>query len=202
MNTVREIDSETVSGGTLRQQPVITVFVCANCARPGKESTSAGRARPTLPEFDWPFPIERIVLPCSGRIQPEHILKTFESGADLVLIVACEGSNCHYVEGSPRCLRRVEFIRSILEEIGLGEERLLLSYLPGSASEDLLVDAGKKVTETDSDSLDVRIVKIRDHVVKSLDMLCPNPLRQIDATVVSGSNPREGLDITDDSKNE
>ena len=180
MNIVSEIYSETVSNVSRIQSPVVTVFVCANCARPGKESTSARRTRPTLPEFGWPFPVEQIAVPCSGRIQPEHILKTFESGADLVLIVACEGDNCHYVEGSPRCLRRVEFIRSILEEIGLGEERLLLAYLPGSASDDLLIAAGKTAKETNTDSADLRVARIRDHAVKALDMLSPNPLRLID----------------------
>jgi len=181
MKTVREFGSEGTTGEAEVTQPVLTVFVCSNCVRPGKKPNSTDRTRPILPEFDWPFPVERIVVPCSGRIQPEHILKTFESGADLVLIIACEGDNCHYIEGSPRCFRRVEFIRSILEEIGLGEKRLLLAYLPGSASEDLLVAAGKSTTKTESASLNKRIVKIRDHVVKTLGVLSPNPLRQIDA---------------------
>jgi F420-non-reducing hydrogenase iron-sulfur subunit len=190
MNTVRETDSDALPGGAGIQQPVVTVFICSNCARPGKKSTSANRVRPTLPEFVWPFPVDQIVVPCSGRIQPEHILKTFESGADLVVIIACQEDNCHYIEGSPRCFRRVEFIRSILEEIGLGEERLLLVYLPGSASEDLLVSAGKTAPATKSDSLEKRIVKIQDHMVKTLEMLSPNPLRQIDAAEVSGSDSR------------
>jgi F420-non-reducing hydrogenase iron-sulfur subunit len=202
MNTAREIDSDALPGGAGAQLPVVTVFVCANCARAGKKSTSANRTRPALPEFVWPFPVDQIIVPCSGRIQPEHILKTFESGADLVVIIACQEDNCHYIEGSPRCFRRVEFIRSILEEIGLGEERLLLAYLPGSASEDLLVTAGKTATARESDALDKRIAKIRDHVVKALDMLSPNPLRQIDAAEVSGSNSRERLDRTNDRKNE
>jgi F420-non-reducing hydrogenase iron-sulfur subunit len=202
MNTARGIDSDTLPGGAEIQQLFVTVFVCANCARPGKKYTSANRTRPALPEFVWPFPVDQIMVPCSGRIQPEHILKTFESGADLVVIIACQEDNCHYIEGSSRCFRRVEFIRSILEEIGLGEERLLLAYLPGSASEDLSVAAGKTATATESDSLDRRIVKIRDHVVKTLDMLSPNPLRQMDAVEVPGSDSREGLDRTNDSKNE
>ena len=84
----------------------------------------------------------------------------------------------------------MEFIRSILGEIGLGEERLLLAYLPGSAAEDLLVATGKTAAKTKPDLLNGRIVKIRDHVVKTLDMLSPNPLRKIDAAEVSGSDSR------------
>ena len=32
----------------------ITMFVCANCARPGKELTSAVRARSAVPDFNLP----------------------------------------------------------------------------------------------------------------------------------------------------
>ena len=190
MITIKEIDTGIAFESEVTQEPPVTVFICANCGRAGKTHTSAKRCRPTIPDFNWPFPVEQIVVPCSGRIQPEHVLKTFESGADLVLIIACEEDNCHYIEGSPRCFRRVEFIRSILEEIGLGEERLLLAYLPGSAAEDLLVAAGKPATITRPYSLNRQIAKIRNYVVKSLHMLSPNPLRKIDAAEVSRSNSR------------
>ena len=128
MRIAWEITTETVPEELELQAPPVSVFVCANCARPGKISTSAGRAKPTLPDFKWPFPVEQVVVPCAGRIQPEHLLKTFEAGADLALIVACESDNCHYIEGSKRCDRRVEFVRSLLKEIGLGDERLLLDF--------------------------------------------------------------------------
>jgi F420-non-reducing hydrogenase iron-sulfur subunit len=197
MSAVTEIDSETASGIVGVEAPHVSVFVCANCARPGKKSTSAGRTRPTLPDFGWPFPVEQIVVPCAGRIQPEHVLKTFESGDDVVMIVACDGDNCHYIEGSTRCTRRVEFIRSILEEIGLGEERLQLSFLPGSAAEDMLATAGKKTT--DSEPSDARVVSVREQTIHALEMLSTNPLRLIDAAQAIGSDTRERLDARDDS---
>jgi F420-non-reducing hydrogenase iron-sulfur subunit len=202
MSTVREIDTETIPEETEAQAPPVTVFVCANCARPGKESTSAGRPRPAVPDFNWPFPVDRIVVPCAGRIQPEHVLKTFEAGADLVSIIACEGDNCHYIEGSARCTRRVEFIRSIIEEIGLGGERLLLAFLPGSAAEDLLADSGKPAQAANSDSLAARIISVREETVRTLKILPKNPLRPADADEVPGKNIREGLDITDDNKDQ
>jgi len=108
----------------------VTVFVCANSARPGRKVTSAGRARPVVPDFKWPGRVRQIVIPCAGRLQPEHVLKAFESGSSVVSIIACQDDNCHFIEGSRRCALRVDYVRSILNEIGLGDERLLLSYLP------------------------------------------------------------------------
>lgn len=199
MNKEREIDTETIPRAEDVQKPVVSVFVCANCARPGKAPTSAGRSRPSVPAFGWPVAVQQVTLPCAGRIQPEHILKTFEAGADLVAVIACEGENCHYIEGSKRCARRVEFIQSILEEIGLGEERLLLFSLPGSAAEDMLVTAGRAVETIDFESLNQKISSIREQTVKALEILPPNPLRLEDAGEVPCRNNREGTDIKDDS---
>jgi F420-non-reducing hydrogenase iron-sulfur subunit len=154
----------------------VTVFMCANCARPGKELSSAGRARPEVPDFSWPMNFKQVVIPCTGRLQPEHVLRAFESGSSLVLVVACEGDNCHYVEGSRRCSRRVDYVRSILKEIGLEEDRLQLSYLPGSAKDDLTL-AAHKVSGNGSGSWDARIAAIRDQALQSFHSLPPNPLQ-------------------------
>ena len=101
----------------------VTVFLCAKCARPALAPTSAGRPRPATPDFGWPWPVQQVLLPCTGRLQPEHVLKAFESGADLVCAVACQEDNCHYLEGSQRCARRVDYLRSILQAVGLSGER-------------------------------------------------------------------------------
>ena len=115
----------------------VTVFLCANSARGGVVPPAGVRLRPSLPPVQWPFSAKEIVLPCAGKIQPEHILKAFEAGADLVCVIACDGDNCHYLEGSHRAENRVEYVRLLLDELGLGRERLLLFHLPGSAREDM-----------------------------------------------------------------
>jgi F420-non-reducing hydrogenase iron-sulfur subunit len=155
----------------------ITMFVCANCARAGKELTSAGRARPVVPDFNLSGRVQSIVVPCAGRLQPEHLLRAFETGSSVVSIVACREDNCHYAEGSPRCALRVEFVQSILKEIGLGEGRLLLSHLPGSASEDLAMAAGKSTGSIDADLLNAQIASIRDRIFEALLAHPPNPLQ-------------------------
>ena len=169
----------------------ITMFVCANCARPGKKTTSAGRVRPAVPDFNLPGRVQRIIVPCTGRLQPEHVLKAFESGSSLVSVVACEENNCHYIEGSRRCALRLDYIRSILKEIGLGEERLLLSHLPGSASEDMALASGKPASGNHSDSLGARIAAIRDQAIEALRCLAPNPLLQLPSTGPNGDSHRQ-----------
>jgi coenzyme F420-reducing hydrogenase delta subunit len=155
-----------------------TVFVCANCARPAKELTSAGRTRPAVPDFNWPQHFQQIVVPCAGRLQPEHILKAFESGSSIVSVIACREDNCHFIEGSKRCARRVDYIRSILKQIGLGDERLLLSYLPGSAAEDMNASAPGHVPGNGSDEVNKRIIEIRARAMHVLRNYPSSPLKQ------------------------
>jgi F420-non-reducing hydrogenase iron-sulfur subunit len=162
---------------TIPEQRAIAVFVCANCARQGKAPSSSGRSRPVVPDFNWPIPFKQVVVPCTGRLQPEHVLKAFESGASVVSVIACQDDNCHYVEGSPRCTRRIDYIRSLLNEIGLGEERLLLFHLPGSASEDLAMSAGKASSKEDQDSINDQIAAIRKRAIEVLGSHPPNPLQ-------------------------
>lgn len=164
----------------------ITLFVCANCARPGKAPTSAGRTRPAVPDFNLPGRVEQIILPCTGRLQPEHVLRAFESGSSIVSVVACREDNCHYAEGSRRCALRVDYIRSILKEIGLGEGRLLLSYLPGSASEDLALSAHKEIHPAATDSLSAMIADLRIRTMEAFELHPPNSLRQSPSDTSAG----------------
>ena len=175
--------------------------MCENCARPGQTPDSGGRPRPTLPTFDWPIPVRELLLPCTGRLQPEHVLKAFESGADLVCAIACEEDNCHYLEGSGRCTRRVDYLRRILDEVGLGGERLLLFHLPGTAAEDTALGAGRPVTAGAPEAGDARIAAIRAGVLQALDGLAPNPL-QIEPVADGVEDAYLQVDISDDDNPE
>jgi coenzyme F420-reducing hydrogenase delta subunit len=156
--------------------PYVTVFMCANCARGGKTPEFANRSRPDLANFDWPFPVQEVLVPCTGRLQPEHVLKAFESGARLVCAVACREDNCHYAEGSKRCARRVDYLRGVLDEVGLGAERLMLFHLPGTAAEDMALCAGRPVPTSSAEEVAAEIAVIRQAVLLALDDLTPTPL--------------------------
>jgi coenzyme F420-reducing hydrogenase delta subunit len=179
----------------------ITVFVCANCARPGQAPTSAGRPQPVVPNFGWPWPVREILVACTGRLQPEHVLKAFESGSEVVSMVACQEDNCHYIEGSKRCARRADYLRSILDVIGLGGQRLMLFHLPGTAAEDMALAAGRPAPACDSEALDAQAAAIRDQVVEALAALPPSPLHQARAAGHAEETCRE-VDISYDDNEE
>jgi coenzyme F420-reducing hydrogenase delta subunit len=169
-----------------------TVFVCANCVRPGRVPTSAARPPPDVPDFQWPVSVRQILLPCTGRLQPEHVLKAFEAGADVVCAVGCQEDNCHYLEGSKRCARRLDHVRSILQEIGLGSERLLFFTLPGTAAEDMALGAGVPAPARASPPTADLIGAIRDRVVATIEGLPPSALRLSPADEAASIPPGSG----------
>lgn len=156
--------------------PYVTIFVCANCARGSTTPEYANRSRPNIPSFGWPLPVQEVLVPCTGRLQPEHVLKAFESGARLVCAVACREDNCHYIEGSKRCARRVDYLRGILDEVGLGAERLMLFHLPGTAAEDMALSAGRPAAPFSAEAVEAEVSAIRDAVLLALESLTPTPL--------------------------
>ncbi len=74
-------------------------------------------------------------LPCSGRIEPGHLMRALESGADKVYIITCPEGACRYREGNSRALKRLEYTQGLIEEVGLERERLELIRLnPGTVT--------------------------------------------------------------------
>jgi len=178
----------------------ITMFVCANCARPAREMSAAARRRPVVPDFDLPGAVRSIVVPCTGRLQPEHILKAFEAGSHVVGVVACREDNCHHAEGSRRCALRVDYIRSILNEIGLGDGRLQISYLPGSASEDLALASGVSRASNRGDSLQAQLLGIRSRILEAFRAYPPNPLKFSPSAAGKSGAEESGLGGGDDDE--
>jgi len=156
---------------------VIVTFVCENSARAGRVPTSGRRSRPETPNFAWPFPVQEIVVPCAGRLQPEHLLKAFEDGADAVGVVCCEEGNCHHHEGNKRCRRRIAAVSAVLEEIGLGKGRLMQFFLPGSAVQDMALGVGAAAPIAADPTLAKKVAAVRDEFVARVTALPATPLR-------------------------
>jgi len=175
----------------------ITVFLCANCARGGVRPSPTGH-RPVKPEFDWPFAAREVMVSCTGKLQPEHLLKPFEAGSDAVCVIACEEDNCHHLEGSRRVRRRVEYVARLLDEVSLGGQRVMLFHLPGSAREDMF--AGDN-TPAPPEVLGEQLRAVREKIVARVESLAPNPLRDPQAPKETTKPPTEP-DSTDDSDNE
>jgi len=131
--------------------------------------------------------VHEIAFPCTGRLQAEHLLKAFEAGADAVCVITCAGNDCHYLEGSRRAERRVEYVRELLDEIGLGGQRLLIFHVAASAPADATLGGpqngpspGSQPSEGDFGS---RAAETCERVMARLGALQPTPLRQDRAAV-------------------
>ena len=169
--------------------PSITAFICANGTREGHPA-SALRPRPEAPHFDWPFAAQEVLMPCVGRIQPEHLLKAFEDGSDLVCIVACREHNCHNLEGSLRGKRRLEYVQQLLAQIGLDERRLMWFSLPGSAREDMAAGAAPGTPSGAASSASrsapsPETAEITKQIAGRLKTLAPSPLRKFHPSQIS-----------------
>jgi F420-non-reducing hydrogenase iron-sulfur subunit len=66
---------------------------------------------------------------CSGRVDPQFVLKAFNEGADGVLISGCHPGDCHYQEGNYNALRRHRLLSKMLEQFGIEKERFRLEWV-------------------------------------------------------------------------
>lgn len=80
-------------------------------------------------EKEYGSDVQFFPLPCSGRIEPLHLLRALESGADTVYLVTCPEGACRYTEGNERAGKRLKYVQGLLTEIGLDPERLELVRL-------------------------------------------------------------------------
>ncbi len=63
-------------------------------------------------------------MPCSGRVEPVHLLRALEEFADAAYVIACPDGACRNFEGNLRAKKRIERTKSIIESIGLERERV------------------------------------------------------------------------------
>lgn len=114
-------------------EPKIVGFCCNWCTYGGADA--AGTAR-----MQYPPNVRIIRVMCSGRVEPQFILKAFREGADGVLVTGCHLGDCHYDAGNYKLDRRMRLVYKLLDEIGIGRERVYHDWI--SASE------GEKFAET------------------------------------------------------
>ena len=84
-----------------------------------------------------------ISLPCSGKANLLYFLKAFETGADGLILITCSKNECRYLEGNLRSPKRAEGVNQILEEIGMGIERVTVFNTDGNG----LQGIAPKITE-------------------------------------------------------
>ncbi|MEW6667350.1 MAG: hydrogenase iron-sulfur subunit [Thermodesulfobacteriota bacterium] len=94
----------------------LALFYCQNT--PG----SGERERQAL-ERQYGDTLRLFPLPCSGRMEPLHLMKALEEYADAAVLVACPEGACRYFEGNRRAGKRVARTRDMLRGVGLEPDR-------------------------------------------------------------------------------
>jgi coenzyme F420-reducing hydrogenase delta subunit/formate hydrogenlyase subunit 6/NADH:ubiquinone oxidoreductase subunit I len=109
-------------------EPKIIAYLCTWCSYTGADTAGIARLKS-------PANIRDIRVPCSGRVSPEIIMRTFEQGADGVLVLGCHIGECHYNTGNHRAAKRLPVLRALLAYAGLEPERVRLDWVSASEGE-------------------------------------------------------------------
>jgi len=115
-------------------EPEITAFYCVYCGYMAADTAGALN-------IQYPANVKFVRLPCTGKTDIRYILDAFEQGADGVYQVACPIGNCHHVRGNERGLARIKLAKEILDEIGIGGERLDMFFMSGSQGATFAISA-------------------------------------------------------------
>lgn len=106
-------------------EPKILVFACNWC-------TYAGADLAGLSRLQYPPNIRILRVPCSGRVNPQFVLRAFQRGIDGVLVCGCHPGDCHYTSGNYFTRRRYLLMKRMLEFMGTDPERFQIRWISGS----------------------------------------------------------------------
>jgi coenzyme F420-reducing hydrogenase delta subunit/NAD-dependent dihydropyrimidine dehydrogenase PreA subunit len=88
---------------------------------------------------------------CSGRVDLDHVLRSFSNGMDAVFIGGCHLNECNYTtQGNYDALNMVLLCKRIMEHIGLNPQRLRLEFMSsadGNLFAEIMNDFGRQVKD-------------------------------------------------------
>jgi F420-non-reducing hydrogenase iron-sulfur subunit len=106
-------------------EPKILAFCCNWCSYAGADLAGVSR-------FQYPANIRIIRVMCSGRVEPEFVVKALSLGVDGVLVLGCHIGDCHYIYGNHRTKKRMAILEKILGYLGIDPARVRLEWVSAS----------------------------------------------------------------------
>lgn len=103
-------------------KPLIVAFCCNWCSYAGADLAGTSR-------LGYPADVKIIRVPCSCRINPLFILRSFQRGADGVIICGCHPGDCHYTTGNYYARRRMTVLFNLLDFMGIEKERTRVEWV-------------------------------------------------------------------------
>jgi coenzyme F420-reducing hydrogenase delta subunit len=132
-------ESRLQEPGSQEPEPKIVAFLCNWCSYAGADLAGISR-------IQYPASIRVIRVPCSGRVDPFHILKALQSGAEGVLVSGCHPGDCHYLTGNYVARRRFAVLNDLLEFAGIDPGRVSFSWVSAAEGE-RFAEVVREVTE-------------------------------------------------------
>ena len=120
-------------------EPKIIGFLCNWCTYAGADLAGSSR-------LHYPPNMRVVRVPCSGRINPQFIMKAFERGFDGVLVSGCHPGDCHYAKGNYYARRRIMLFKQFLEYMGIEPERFHFDWI-SAAEGQKFADVVEQFTE-------------------------------------------------------
>jgi len=106
-------------------EPKIVGFMCNWCAYRGADLAGTSRMK-SAPN------VRTVRVMCSGRVDPQLVVKSFQLGADGVLVLGCHPGDCHYAEGNYKAARRISLLKKMMAQFGIEDERIRLDWVSAS----------------------------------------------------------------------
>jgi len=132
-------------------EPKIIAFCCQYC-----DYAAADLAGSMRLQYAPQVRIVRVL--CTGRVDELWLLRAFENGADGVFVAGCLEGTCHFQQGNLRARKRVQYVKKLLDEVGVGGERLEMFFL--------------------STAEGPRFAALADEMMAKIKELGPNPVRR------------------------
>lgn len=109
-------------------EPVIVAYCCHYCAYTAADMAGSMRLR-------YPANVKIIRVPCTGKVDAIHIMKALEKGADGVYVAGCLEGDCHFKNGNTRAARRLAYVKKLLDDIGIGGDRVEMFLMSAGMGE-------------------------------------------------------------------
>ncbi|NPV53181.1 MAG: hydrogenase iron-sulfur subunit [Firmicutes bacterium] len=167
--------------------PKIVAFACEHSAYEAAAAAAAlgqktGETMPmeaTVPGENPGFQVGRVggveivKVPCTGRVEVIDILKALEGGADGVIVLGCFEEACHYLTGNVRAKKRVGYVRRLIRDIGIEEDRIQFFHL--------------------APDMDARFSRIIEEFSRQVENMGPGPATGITVTGIGTGAREQGL---------
>jgi F420-non-reducing hydrogenase iron-sulfur subunit len=109
-------------------EPVIVAFCCHYCAYTAADMAGSQR-------LCYPPNVKIVRVPCSGKVDAIHIMKALEMGADGVYVAGCLEGDCHFKSGNIEAAKRIAYIKTLLDEIGIDGNRVEMVFMSAGMGE-------------------------------------------------------------------